>query len=181
LDETVAQLTSGIDRVSALAESSGLTDYEREAVETATSGLTGTIAEGVAMLPSLLQDVATSVNDCVQRVGYKPTDPVDCERELFETVGPLAKQLPKPVLMCAISMAAPKGIAQQAKSKCDGHQIIDGMAKGFIGGVVSGFLSGLLTTGGIASPAIALVGGIFGAFAGIMVGLYESFKCEMEK
>jgi hypothetical protein len=178
--DAVAMLTSGIDRVQTLAADPSLTDEERALVATATSGLTGAIAEGVAMLPAIMSDVGASVDDCTQRLGYAPQDPADCDREVYEMFGPAAQQLPRPILMCAIAMKAPQVVMIQPPKVCDGHQIIEGIAGGFVSGFVGGVIGGLWT-GGVASIPVGLAAGIFGAFGGLVLGLAKTVWCEMHK
>lgn len=178
--EAVAMLTSGIERIETLAANAGLTEHEYELVETAISGLAGTVAEAQSMVPAIIQDIASSVDECTQRLGYTPSDPAECDREVYEMFGPMLADLPRPVLMCAIALnmiATP----QTKKNPCDGHQIIEGMAKGFIGGLVGGAWAGLVGTGGLGVPLTALLGGIGGATSGLAVGLAQSFWCEWTK
>ena len=95
----------------------------------------------------------------------------------------------RPVLMCAIAMKAsptPPAIAMTASRTpppvvCDGHQIIEGIAKGFIGGFVGGAWAGLVGTGGLGIPLTATLGGIGGAASGLVVGLAATIWCEMHK
>jgi hypothetical protein len=180
VDEAVVMLTSGIDRVQALAANSSLSEQEYELVQTAASGLAGAIAEGQAMLPGLLSDVDASVDDCTQRLGYTPEDPADCDREIYEMFGPAARQLPRPVLMCSIAMKAPQVVMVEPPRVCDGHQIIEGIAGGFVSGFIGGVFAGLWT-GGIASIPVGLAAGIFGSFGGLVLGLGKTIWCEMHK
>lgn len=177
--EAVSMLTAGIDRIETLAANSSLTDQEYELVVTTTSGLTGAIAEGQAMLPAVLQDVSNAVEDCAQRLGYLPDDPSACDQEVYEVLGPMSYQVPRPVLMCALALH--KAPAATPRPPCDGHEIIEGIAYGFIGGAVGGAWAGLVGTGGLGVPLTALLGGIGGAASGLAVGLAKSFWCEMQK
>lgn len=178
-DQAVAMLTSEIDRIETLAANSSLTSQEYELVETTISGLIGTIAEAQAMVPAVLQDISGSIDACVQRLGYRPDDPDACGQEFYEVLGPRAYQVPRPVLMCAIAMN--KSPAAIPAKVCDGHEIIEGMAHGFIGGAVGGAWAGLIGTGGLGVPLTALLGGIGGATSGLAVGLAKSFWCEWTK
>lgn len=177
--QAVAMLTSEIDRIETLASNSSLTSEEYQLVETTISGLTGTIAEAQAMVPAVLQDIASSIDACTQRLGYLPDDPGACGQEIYQMLGPEAWQLPRPVLMCAIAMKTSP--LPSPSTVCDGHQIITGMAQGFIGGAVGGAWAGLVTTGGLGVPLTALLGGIGGAISGLAVGLARSFWCEFHK
>jgi hypothetical protein len=176
--QAVAMLTSEIDRIETLAANSSLTNDEYEMVETAISGLTGAIAEAQAMVPEVLQEISGSIDQCRERLGFLPDDPEACSQDIHEILGPLAYQLPRPVLMCAIAMKRPSAAIPRT---CDGHEIIEGMAYGFIGGAVGGAWAGLIGTGGLGVPLTALLGGIGGATSGLAVGLAKSFWCEWTK
>lgn len=178
--EAVAMLTSEIGRIETLAANASLSNHEYELVETTISGLTATIAESQSMVPAIMQEIVASIDACTQRLGFTPSDPADCDKEIYEVFGPMSSQLPRPVLMCAIALNAPSMASPLPRNSCDGHQIIEGMAKGFIGGAVSGAWAGLVT-GGLGVPLTALLGGIGGATSGLAVGLAQSFWCEWTK
>jgi hypothetical protein len=178
--QAVATLVSEIDRIETLAANASLTDQEYELVQTTIAGLIGTIAEAETMIPAILRDVAGSVDECAQRLGYVPDDPTECDQEVYEMFGAMSVQLPRPVLMCAIAMKTPSPIGAAPKV-CDGHQIIEGMARGFIGGAVGGAWAGLVGTGGLGVPLTALLGGIGGAISGLAVGLAQTIWCETTK
>jgi hypothetical protein len=176
--EVVSMLVAGIDRIETLAAAS-MTDQEFEQITTMTAGLTGAIAEAQAALPAIIQDVSNAVDNCVQRLGHVPANPADCDQDVFRMFGRASLRLPQPVLMCVIATKATKLPAPA--SACDGHQIIEGIANGFIGGLAAGFWGGLVGTGGLGVPLTTLLGGIGGAFSGLVVGLGKTIWCEINQ
>jgi hypothetical protein len=176
LDQAVSLLVGSIDRIERQVVTSSLTDQEYELVETVISGMEGAIAEGRAEIPSMLQDISGSVDDCEERIGQSVDNPDDCDQEIYEILGP-GYRVPRAVLMCSIAMKA----SPFPDRRCDGHEIIEGIAYGFIGGAVSGAWAGLLTTGGLGVPLTALLGGIGGSAAGLAVGLSKTVWCEMHR